>query len=175
MRHSEYTRYFRNIASLHPALRHSEAEMHFARIVLARDELGNDNIQEFISSLRTRIHPPFMLLVAYDHGYQNNGGDQRRKVYQCAFLSLDKAPGGDFDAEEAVYDSTEEIGEQILAYILHDFEEGTMSGNGRLGLENEMGGEKIGRVEGFTGTRFTLSFWQNYNGPLYHNPQNWTI
>lgn len=176
MRHSEYTAYFRQLATEHPRLRHSQEESHFARIVLSRDEFGHDNLTDLISGLRSRHVAPVLVLVAYDHTYANTSGDQRRKVYQGAFIVLDKPAPGDFDAEEASYDITEQIGEQILARVIHDLEESAESDGplpAGLVLENELPGEKIGKVHDFVGTRFGIVFWKNYNGPLYHNPDNW--
>lgn len=178
MRHSQYTAYFRDLATKHPKLRHSGEESHFARIVLSRDDFGHDNLGDLIGGLRSRHAAPFLVLVAYDHTYANTGGDQRRKVYQGAFIVLDKADGGDFDAEEAAYDLTEVIGEQVLARLIHDLEESAESAGplpAGLVLENELPAEKIGKVHDFVGTRFGFSFWRNYNGPLHHNPDNWII
>ena len=171
MRNSEYTAYFREIARRHKALRHSPIEMHFARIIMSADPFPELQLNEFLTSLKSKIRLPFMLLISYEHDYQDNRSDNIQKQLHGAYIILDKPQKDSFDQQEAILDRTEEIGEQILAFIKDDLD--TKMVTSHLDL-NGSGGEKITNVaDGFLGTRFHFTFFKTANQSLTHNPSNW--
>ncbi|NCB08613.1 MAG: hypothetical protein EOM73_10655 [Bacteroidia bacterium] len=107
---SELITYFRQLAEQHVAIRHSNTEKHFFRLEL--DELH--------TGLNKACYPVLIL-----EGYQFNLGDANSdnptKRRQSAFIlaSHVKDPGN-FDAIHQVWDTLEEIGDDILARIKHD-------------------------------------------------------
>jgi hypothetical protein len=172
MRNTEYTAYFREIARRHKALKHSATEMHFARLILSGDPFSGLEMGDFINNTKAKLKWPFMLLISYEHDYQDNRNDNVQKLFHGAFIILDKpAQKDNFDQQEAILDRTEEIGEQILAFMKKDFEENMATR--RLDL-NGTGGEKIGPVaDGYFGTRFHFTFTKTANQALFHHPENW--
>jgi hypothetical protein len=76
MRHSEYTALFRTIAETHVDIQHSPTSMHFARIVIGVNPMLKGVImEEFLTSMRTKIKFPFMLCVSYDNKYMDKISD----------------------------------------------------------------------------------------------------
>ena len=180
MRHSQYNAYGAEIARRNKKIAHQRGvsgQCRFVRIVVTTDDYGNDNISEWIEGLRNELATPFVIWIAYEHQFSDNGGEQARKHYRCSFLLCTDAPQNKFDAEDAAYDHLEEIGEEILAFIKADFE-GSMNDplyqGPKLYLKlPEAGGSKLGRVQEYLTMRFDWAFWRNYNGPLHHNPDHW--
>jgi hypothetical protein len=122
MRHSEYTALFRTIAETHVDIQHSPTSMHFARIVIGVNPMLKGVImEEFLTSMRTKIKFPFMLCVSYDNKYMDKISDNIWKIYPAAFAILDKPKKDDFDDQERVLDETEEIGEEVIGYLKNYF------------------------------------------------------
>lgn len=168
--HTEYNAYFRDLARRHVDIRHTEQEWHFARITLSADPYlsARAQIDEFINGIRSQLHTPFMLLVSYDADYSDNQGDFNKKGFNGAFVILDLPKKGDANSEEAIYDKTERIGEEILGLIIHELEE-----DPELGFlpKESMSAEKMAKIKGdYYGTRFTFSILQSADELLEFKP-----
>lgn len=174
MNHSEYVELGRNLATKHKAIRHiegNEDHFHFARIILSSDPIAGDNIEEFIQSIRNKIKFPFLLWQAYDHTYRNDQADNIQKVYQGAFIILMNPEEDNFQQIEAAYDLSEEIGEDLLSYLKHDF---ASKISNRFIFMQDAAAEKLGPViENFLGMRFSFAFQKTANKNLLYNPEKW--
>lgn len=162
MRHLSYTDLFRQAAVQHVSLRHSDTEMHFGRLILTGWPLTKLDIDEFLTSTKSRIRLPILLLESYDARYQDNGADNIRKLPQGAFIVLDKPGSKDYDDRDAVIDSTEEIGEDVMGYAIEHYRKK------RLKLDaSTISSEKVGPIgDGFWGTRFNFQLPELANNPL---------
>ena len=103
MRHSDYITFFKDIATDHPDILHSDQEMHFARVVLNRDPLiGSTNqLSEFLNNLGNDLRYPCMILIAYKGDFADNRSDNKRKRIDGSFVIMDRLEkSGDHDGEE---------------------------------------------------------------------------
>ncbi|AMJ65053.1 hypothetical protein [Hymenobacter sp. PAMC 26628] len=162
MRHLSYTDLFRQAARAHVALRHSDTEMHFGRLILTGWPLTKLDIDEFLTATKSRIRLPILLLESYDARYQDNGADNIRKLCQAAFIVLDKPGSKDYDDRDATLDKCEEIGEDVLGYAIDYYRKK------RLKLDpSTVSSEKVGPIgDGFWGTRFNFQLPEIANYPL---------
>lgn len=171
MNHSEFTQRFRQVASLHVDIQHTEAKPHFARIVLTRDPFLNSTgkIEEFINKSRDQLKSPMMLISSYTSEYADNEGDNIAKILTARMIILKDAKLGDYEAEEQAFNDTEQIGEECLVWINEFLEENPHEG--KL-LWSHSGNEKLSGItdRNLTGTGFTISLIDNNNPNLTFNP-----
>ncbi|WP_187261330.1 hypothetical protein [Pontibacter beigongshangensis] len=177
MRHSEYTDFFRQLASQHVDIRHSEEECHFVRLILSSDPLQRImDAREFYDSLRDRIGPDFsMILISYEADYADNGGDQRIKEYHGSFIILHPVTPGHFDELEQVLDRTEEIGEEIMGAALVRINKDFTLPKKHMTV-NGITNERIGPVgEDFHGTKFNFFFTRGANPALHYKQDKFIL
>ncbi|WP_266206236.1 hypothetical protein [Pontibacter kalidii] len=177
MRHSEYTTFFRQLASEHIDIRNSEDECRFVRLILSSDPLQRImDAREFYDSLRSRLAEGYaMILISYEADYSDNNGDQKLKEYHGSFIILHPVPEGDHDALEAVLDKTEEIGEEIMGATLERINKDYTPPKKHMTV-NGVTNERIGPVgEIYHGTKFNFFFTQGANKALYYKRDKFSV
>jgi hypothetical protein len=109
---SELVAYFNNIASLHVAIRHTDAEKHFFRF----------EIDEVLAGInRTDVAYPMLILEGYSYDYTDNRSDNLLKNREGAFVLLDHvADVSDYGAIHETWDKLEKIADDILLKIKSD-------------------------------------------------------
>lgn len=162
MRHLTYTALFREAARQHAALRHTDAEMHFGRLILTGWPLTKLDIDEFLTAQKSKMRLPILLLESFDARYQSNDADNVRKLCQAAFIVLDKPDSKEYDARDIALDRCEEIGEDVLGYVLEHYRKL------RLKLDpSTISSEKVGPIgDGLWGVRFNFTMPELANNPL---------
>lgn len=155
--HTTYTATFKMLAMEHKAINHLKAgadDIHFVRCVLSKHPmLSQADLTEFIKNIRHTLKFPAMVLVAYSSEYGQNHNDAKRKGFQGEFFILDRVEKNNWDAIEATLDSTEKIGEDMLAYLIDYYDE--HPGDGIFRYDDAMN-EKISatEVDNLAGTKF---------------------
>lgn len=103
--------YFRNLASSHTSLQHTDEKKHFFRFEL----------EEVLTGIRSAINYPALILEGYDFSYTDNNSDNLIKARNGAFILLDHATHpDDFDRIDTIYDEMEVIADDIIAKIKAD-------------------------------------------------------
>ena len=171
--HTGYIAYLRSLAETHKNIKHSKNESHFARLTLTASPFVKEAyIQEFISSLKSKIHFPAMLVENYTANYDDQGGDNIIKYFDGCFILLDIVRADDFDAEESVMDRMEAVAEEMLGKIWNDIRE---QYDGMALMEfNRTGIEKLAKICGkYFGVRVDFCYLTGSNNNLNFNPNNW--
>lgn len=163
MTHSEYTQHFRNLATRHQDIQHSEQQSHFARIVLTTDPMFpmTAQVDEFLNGLSHKLHSPMVLLAAYDMDFQDELSDNIMATLNGRLIILEDLQQRNYQSEEQIYERTQEIGLDMLCETYR-----LMSDNPRLGVFdwNMVGSEKM-RISGrrnLAGTGYNFTIMQNY-------------
>ena len=169
MTHSEYVTLFRTIAQRHKEIQHTESEPHFARLVLSRDVYmhSHEQISEFIQGRRRALHTPMLLLCSYEAEYRDDRSDNIEQMLSGRLIVLDQAARNEHDAEEAVYERTERIGEECLSYVAHLYSEEPQRG---LFHWNGTTSEKLANVSTFFGTALNFNIQQSVQASISFNP-----
>lgn len=107
---SAVVQYFETLARQHTSILHSDTRKAFFRLEL----------DEVVEGLRNNICFPVIILEGYDLNFKDNKSDNLVKQRGSAFVIVDKARRGDFDAIHEVYDRMEQIGDDVLTRMRHD-------------------------------------------------------
>ena len=103
--------YLENLAASHIRLKHSAEEKHFFRFEL----------EEMLTGMRSGVNYPALILEGYDFNFVDQDADNVHKKLNCGFMIIGKVSDkGDYDAIHTLWDSLEEIGDEIIIRILHD-------------------------------------------------------
>lgn len=155
--HTSYTATFRMLAQKHKQINHlagGDDDIHFVRCVLSKHPmLAASDISEFLKSMRTRLKFPAMVLVSYSTGYGQNSNDAKRKKIEGEFFILDRVTRDDWNGIEQVLESSEEIGEDILGYLVDYYDEHPEDGLFKYdeGINEKFAGSEI---DNLAGTKF---------------------
>lgn len=175
--HTSYNAAFRNIASLHKLLHHgknadgtaNEKQKHFTRVVISRHPmLAAPDLDEFLKNTSgSGLKFPAMVLVAYTGGFKGSNIDASRKVFQGEFIILDRHGNEKWDEQEAKYTLTENIGEQVVAWLINHYEKKPADGFFQWA---ELETEKISISKGnLAGTKFYFTIDLHYSEGLTYN------
>lgn len=173
MNHSDYIAYFKTIATAHEDIRH------FARMIYVDWPYRNTKLEEFFSSQRKSegIYP-MMVLESYINKFTDYRGDNIDKHYDAGFLIMQPAERGNFADEDLKYDQCEQICEEIVGYVLYEFEQ-HWDGNQhpkRFIEPNTLQFEKIGAfADNVVGVRVSFQFFKNASPQLMYNPDKFTF
>jgi len=108
---AELVSYFENLATQHSAINHQVGEKHFFRFEL----------EEMLTGMKSNLNYPALILEGYDFEFVDHDSDNLQKRVNCAFMLLDHVKDkGDFDAIHELWDSLEEIGDELVVRILSD-------------------------------------------------------
>lgn len=170
MRHLDYSNFFLDVATRHRKLLHDPAgKSAFSTIVESAPNPFEQktDIDNFLSSIRTTGKFPHLLLITFEATYNGVKDSFVKKVMDGAFIIIDKPDGKrDYQKINETLDSTEEIGEQILAALNAYAEENNctlFSGEGT-------GAEKIGPIgNDYFGSKFYIKIEANANYLLTDN------
>lgn len=159
MTHTEYTEFFRDIARRHVEIQHSATKEHFARLILSNDPFlpTTSQLDDFLESVKNKLHGPAMLLATYEAQYVDNRSDNVEKMLAGRLIIIDTvAPKNDFDQEEEVLSRTERIGEECLGFAEYMFSEDPGLGFFEW---DAVGSEKIAKLtsRNFFGTGFNFA------------------
>ncbi len=111
-RFSDLVSYFRDLASNHKSILHSDTEKHFFRF----------EINEVLAGLnRSDVNYPLLILEGYNFDYTDNKSDNLLKNRHGAFILLDHiSDPSDYDTIHLKWDTLEQIGDDILNKIKSD-------------------------------------------------------
>lgn len=128
--HTTYTDFFRLMATHHVEIHHTAEEIHFVRMNLSvHPVLAREDINEFLKSVRNKLHFPALLLNTYTAKPDaNDSYDAKRKVIQGEFFILDRVGKEDFNDQDRAFDFTEGIGNDIMAFLGEYYEENPQEG-----------------------------------------------
>jgi hypothetical protein len=170
MRHSEYVDMVRTLATRHKEILHSDSNPRFIRMHLSSNPLQEHlDMKEFQTHMRNAKAKPdlLMVLLSYEGEYSDNTGDGKKKIYSGAIMLLGAVQRDNWNAQDAMYDKTERIGEEVMAALMHQLNE-TYSYHLSA---NDIMNEKIGPIgDNLHGTRFSFSFTGPASKQLYYNP-----
>lgn len=108
---SDMVAYFKQLATEHTAIAHSDTEKHFFRFEL----------DEVLTGLPRGMNYPAIVLEGYRFSLIDNKSDNVIKRRDGAFMLLDHIPDtGDHDHIHNVWGDLEEVGDDIIARIRHD-------------------------------------------------------
>ena len=103
--------YIESLATLHKGILHSEDEKHFFRFEL----------EEMLTGMKSNLNYPALILEGYDFSFVDEDSDNLQKRVSCAFMLIGKVSDkGDYDAIHLLWDSLEEIGDELVVKILSD-------------------------------------------------------
>ena len=103
--------YFQLIAENHSGILHTDSQKHFFRFEL----------EEFMTGMKAKINYPALILEGYDFNFIDSQSDNVHKSINCAFMLIGKVSDkGDFDSIHDLWDTLEEIGDEIIVRILDD-------------------------------------------------------
>jgi len=109
---SDLISYFKNIATIHKSISHTEQEKHFFRMEL-------DEVLAGIN--RSDVNYPMLILEGYSFHFIDNRSDNLLKKRSGAFILLDHVSDqSDMDAIHETWDQLEEIGTEIIIKINAD-------------------------------------------------------
>lgn len=169
--HTTYTEFFRLMAVHHLEVLHSVEDCHFVRMNLsAHPVLAREDIKEFIKSIRTKLKFPALLLNAYQaKADAQDSNDAKRKVIQGEFFILDRMPKEDWSKQDEIFDQTEAIGTDIVAFLGDYYEEHPQEGYFEW---NDTMMEKISNLEvdNLAGTKFYFTISIPYEVAFQLNP-----
>ena len=174
MRNTDYTELFNDISQNHKKIGNNDNKNHFARIVLNQDPLSGIYLEEYLASIsNSDTKYPLLLLISYDFTYTENNSNNRTKNLDGSFIIFDQVTDlGSYDEIDTVFNDTEQIGEDIIAYL--------KALNDRNNLNSgwfhitETSGEHIGPIaDNFFGTKFYFTIHEYANAALKYNEDNW--
>lgn len=128
MRLLAYTQLFKAAAAAHVAIQCTPENNRFILVQISADPIVKQlDLTQFYDYLKNKLKAPvgqaFFVLQNYDLDYEDNDGDNLRRVPQGAFYVLMRVKPGDVAARLAAVDACEEIAEEILAYVVHYHQE----------------------------------------------------
>ena len=107
----ELVNYMTTLATLHKSILHTDTEKHFFRFEL----------EEMLTGMRSEMNYPAIVMEGYDFQFIDEDSDNLQKKISCAFMILGKVSDkGDFDTIHTLWDTLEEIGDEIVVKILSD-------------------------------------------------------
>lgn len=120
---SSYHNLFKELATRHVDIQHSEEEKHFARINLSKHPvLGAEDLREFFNSTAKTLKTPF-ILSAYPEYQNSNDVDNAQQTVMCEFFAMDLAKQGDYEGNQTKMEAMQGICEDFVAEILRKFDE----------------------------------------------------
>ena len=136
--------YLEMLAVKHADLQHSEKEQHYFR----------GELEDFYIGLRNRVNFPALLSESFELFYKDE-----LKSREFSFIVVkDYDENNDYNHIDQAISVSEEIGEEIIRKILHDFDEhdlGELDYGQGLPMEN--------KEEKYIGIRFTLTMNSCFN------------
>jgi hypothetical protein len=153
--HKTYTDFFLKMATHHVKIHHRAEQMRFVRMNLsAHPVLAREDIKEFLKAMRSKLHFPALLLNAYQSKTDaQDSYDAKRKQIMGEFFIVDRVKKEDFDHQDQVFDETDQIGQDILAFLGEYYECNPQEG---IFSWSEASTEKISNLEvdNLAGTKF---------------------
>ncbi|MFA6483208.1 MAG: hypothetical protein WCW62_11560 [Bacteroidales bacterium] len=103
--------YMESLATHHKGILNRDDEKHFFRFEL----------EEMLTGMKSNMNYPALVMEGYDFNFVDENSDNLQKRVSCAFMLLGKVSDkGDYDAIHTLWDSLEEIGDEIVVRILSD-------------------------------------------------------
>ena len=153
--HATYTDFFRLMATHHKQIRHCSSNTAFVRMNLSSHPiLAREDIKEFIKSLKNKLNFPALLLNTFQaKGDDSSSADAKRKIIQGEFFILDRMKREDWDQQDSIFQDTEQIGTDIIAFMSEYYEENPNHG---VFDWNDTMTEKVSNLEvdSLAGTKF---------------------
>lgn len=125
---SSYHNTFKDLATRHLDILHSEEEMHFARINISKHPIiGAEDLKEFFNSISKKLKTPFVLSAAPE--YQNsNDQDNAQQIVMGEFFVMDRSERGDYDDKQSIMEKCQGICEDFISDLFRQFEEDETKG-----------------------------------------------
>ena len=113
-----YHNFFKDLATRHKSILHTEDEKHFARINLSKHPIiGAEDLREFFNSQAKHLKTPFVLSSAPEYQNQNNEDNPQRSI-MGEFFIMGLARQGDYEEQESTMDAMKEIAEDFVAEMI---------------------------------------------------------
>ncbi len=155
--------YFENLARLHKDIGHSDNEKHFFRMEL-------DEVLAGIN--RTDVKHPFLILEGYGYDFTDNKSDNLLKNRRGAFMLIDHvSDSSDYDAIQKVWESMEEIGDELIMKMKADKRNPLVSAIRDFELSTVEASLLAAEMDGNYGIRFTYTLTSPRSNEV--NPEKW--
>ena len=147
--------YLEQLAIKHKDLQHHEAEQHYFR----------GELQDFYEGIRNRVNFPALISESFELAYvQYDNGPWKNREFSF-IIAQDYKERNDYPSIDEAINICEEIGEEIIKKIMHDFEDISTELEYGTGIPIENQAEK------YIGIRFTLTFKNCFNENI--DPDKW--
>jgi hypothetical protein len=178
MKHSDYIAYFRDVATRQPDLLHTEQSKHFFRVIYSEWPSPTLQLDEYLAAKKGELHFPFLLCETWRRKLRATSSEHLEYVYTGSFFVGDLlVQRKDFDGLEVLFDKTDRIAQDIVSYMLQEFEDhlnARGTGAKRYLIENSIDDEKIGPFgNNYYGTRVSFQYTQNVSRSAAHTTANW--
>ena len=165
---AKYISYFKNLATQHKEIGHTEEEKHFFRM----------NIEEVLTGLRSDINLPALILESFEGRLVDKKSDNNLANREGAFMILKKVEVDNFDQENEFLDDSERIGLDIIKRMRRDSKTNPIQDRilkrfdydgvswGKVGpvFDNYYGYRFIFRLQDFENMKFDPDKWLDGNG-----------
>lgn len=174
MIHSEYISYLKTIGEAHQDVKK------VTRMIYVDWPFRNTKLDQFFESQRSHDDIfPMMIVESYTNRFRDVRADNIDKLFDAGFIILSPAERNDFDDEDAKYDQAEQICEEIMGYMLHEFEEHLNARDTfpkRFIEPNSFQMEKTGSFsDNWVGVRASFQFQKNSTPALMYNPDKFNF
>jgi|GEM_PF-4057035 len=169
----EYTALFREAATRHKEIQHSDQNCHFIKLVLSADPVQKQVLwNSFFAALKTKIRPGITLIcTSYEADYEDSGDDKTLTHRHGSFIILEKARDQD-EHRDQVLERTERIAHEVMGFVLNAFRSPEARRQGRIINRSNLMLDAIGPVaDNHYGNQFTFRFTQPATAALAFKPE----
>lgn len=168
----EYTALFREAATRHKEIGHTEKECHFVKLVLSADPVQKAAYwTSFFTKLKSTLKPGISLIcISYEADYEDAGDDKTLTHRHGSFIILEKAKAGDDQHRDEVLERTERIAHDVMGFVLQAFRSPEARRQGRMLKRSDLMLDSIGPVaDNHYGSQFGFKFTQPATAALAFN------
>lgn len=163
MNFSDLIAYFESLATRHRDIRHSQHEKHFFRF----------EVDEVLAGInRTDVAYPMLVLEGYNFGFTDQNSDNLIKNRSGAFILLGQISDiSDYSQVHEVWDSLEQLGDDILARIRSDKQSRKVQVVRDFNLDSVQASLLVNAYGNNAGIRYTFTI--SSPEPFAMNPEKW--
>lgn len=172
MRLNTYNHLLSELARRHKAIAATPKNGRFLRIFISADPVQKQlDLMEWERSLRSKLNASegqaYLIAQNYQVDYGDNNGNYLSRELHGAFLVLQRAREGDYDARDKAVANCETIAEQVFALLVHVLRE-----EHQVYLtEGDAWLEHVGPLQDLSvGVRLNFSFRDGATEELTYNP-----
>ncbi|MBC6988574.1 hypothetical protein [Hymenobacter sp. BT491] len=168
----EYTALFKEAATRHKEIRHTEKDCHFVKLVLSADPVQKAvGWSGFFNKLKTSLKPGLTLIaVSYEADYEDAGDERTLTHRHGSFIILEKVKRSNDEDRDEVLDRTERVAHDVMGFVLKAFRSPEARRQGRMIDRSNMLLDSIGPVaDNHYGSQFSFKFTQPATQALAFN------